>query len=130
MSETVMVSLCLLGVPCRYHGKLYKMGHKIGRPALVKKIMSECQILPLCGEQLGGLPTPRPPCKVVGDKVTTKDGKCDYTEEYHKGANIVLELCLEHGVKRTYLLKNSPMCGADGILGKLLTENGIKVSTV
>lgn len=131
MSEVVLVSLCLLGIPCRYHGLTHRMGKRIGRPKIIEKIMRDCQILPLCGEQLGGLPTPRPPCKVEGDRVKTKDGRRDFTGEYDQGANIILEQCLKFGVKRAYLLKDSPMCDRDGgVLGKLLSENGIRVTRV
>lgn len=129
--ETVLVSLCLLGIPCRYHGLTHRMGHRIGRPKLIEKITKDCQILPLCGEQLGGLHTPRSPCKVEGDRVITKDGKGDYTQEYNLGAQIILEQCQRFDVKRAYLLKDSPMCDRDaGVLGKLLSQNGIRVSRV
>lgn len=128
--ETVLISLCLLGIPCRYHGEKYRMGHRIGRPKLINKIMDKYNIMPLCGEQLGGLPTPRPPCKVSGDRVVSKDETQDYTSEYTKGAVQILECCQHHNVQRAYLLKNSPMCGRDGILGKLLKENGITVFSI
>ena len=131
MTEVVLVSLCLLGIPCRYHGLTHRMGKRIGRPQIIEKIMKDCQILPLCGEQLGGLPTPRPPCKVEGDRVKTKDGRRDFTREYNRGAQLILEQCLKFGVKRAYLLKDSPMCDRDyGVLGQLLCENDIKVIRV
>ena len=131
MSEVVLVSLCLLGIPCRYHGLTHRMGKRIGRPQIIEKIMNDCQILPLCGEQLGGLPTPRPPCKVESDRVKTKDGRRDFTREYNRGAKLILEQCLKFNVKRAYLLKDSPMCDRDyGVLGKLLTESGIHVVRV
>ena len=101
MTETVLISLCLLGVPCRYHGMTHRMGHRIGRKALVDRLHRKCSVLPLCGEQLGGLTTPRPPCKVDGDRVVTKDER------------------------------DSPMCDRDnGVLGQLLTTNGIRVIRV
>lgn len=130
LRDTVLVSLCLLGIPCRYHGEKYRMGHRIGRPKLITKLMEKYNILPLCGEQIGGLPTPRPPCKVSGDRVVTKDDTQDFTDEYRRGADLILECCKCHDIKRAYLLKNSPMCGRDGILGKLLNKNGIVVITI
>ena len=131
MTETVLVSLCLLGVPSRYHGQTHRMGHRIGRPKLIEKLHATCNILPLCGEQLGGLPTPRPPCKVDGDRVLTKDETQDVTCEYQRGAEIILEQCIRFGVMRAYLLKDSPMCDRDtGVLGRLLQENGISVTRV
>lgn len=131
MTETVLASLCLLGVPCRYHGMTHRMGHRIGRKKLIDKLHAACNILPLCGEQLGGLTTPRPPCRVDGDRVITKKGDRDVTCEYHKGAEIILEQCMRFGVKRAYLLRDSPMCDRDaGVLGRLLRENGIRVMKV
>lgn len=131
MTETVLVSLCLLGVPCRYHGMTHRMGQRIGRKNLIDRLHKTCNVLPLCGEQLGGLSTPRPPCKISDDRVLTKKGEHDVTSEYHKGAEIILEQCLRFGVKRAYLLKDSPMCDkTTGVLGKLLRANDIKVVKV
>jgi len=131
MTETVLVSLCLLGVPCRYHGMTHRMGHRIGRKALIDRLYNKCNVLPLCGEQLGGLPTPRPPCRVVDGRVITKNGVQDVTCEYHKGAELILEQCLRFEVKRAYLLRDSPMCDRDnGILGQLLKANDIRVIKV
>lgn len=131
MRETVLVSLCMLGIPCRYHGQKYRMGHRIGRPKKLMALMDKYNVLPLCGEQLGGLTTPRPPCKVVGDRVITKDETLDVTCEYTKGADIILEMCVIHNIESAYLLKDSPMCDKEkGVLGRLLRENNIKVMNV
>ena len=126
----VLVSLCALGVPCRYHGKTHMMGHRIGRPGLIEKLKQQYSILPLCPEIMGGLPTPRPPCKAEEGKVIDAYGK-DRTSEYEKGANECLRLCHEFGVKRAYLLKNSPACGKGyGVLAKKLEKDGIHVVSV
>lgn len=88
-------------------------------------------VIPLCGEIMGGLPTPRSPCNVLNEKVIGRyDGK-DYTEQYQKGANEVLRLAQIFNVKKAFLLKDSPMCGKDyGILAKLLEKNRIKVYNI
>ena len=131
LPDTVFVSLCLLGVPCRYHGMTHRMGHRIGRKKLIERLHATCHILPLCGEQMGGLPTPRPPCKVVGDRVITKKGDADVTCKYHMGADLILEQCLRFNVKKAYLLRDSPMCDRDnGVLGRLLRANDIRVIKV
>lgn len=64
-------------------------------------------------------------------EVITKKGSHDVTCEYQRGEEIVLEQCLRFGVKRAYLLKDSPMCDRDyGVLGRLLEANNIWVTRV
>ncbi|MBI1923589.1 DUF523 domain-containing protein, partial [Candidatus Poribacteria bacterium] len=49
-----VISACLMGVKCRYNGldsKNEKLTGELGMDEWV----------PVCPEQLGGLPTPRPP---------------------------------------------------------------------
>lgn len=75
---TILVSACLLGVPCRYDGQ--SKAHPLAR-ALCKKH----HVVPVCGEIFGGLPTPRPPAEIQGDQVVTRDGR-DVTEAYRRGA--------------------------------------------
>lgn len=48
---TILVSACLLGVPCRYDGQ--SKAHPLAR-ALCEKH----HVVPVCGEIFGGLPTP------------------------------------------------------------------------
>lgn len=90
--ENVVVSLCAFGVVCRYHGKSHKMGHVLYKEKKTEELRVKYNVIPLCGEIMGGLPTPRPPCNVVNETVIGRyDGK-DYTEQYQKGANEVLRL--------------------------------------
>jgi len=128
--EYVLVSLCICGVPCRYHGKTTIMGHHIGRPGLIARLKEKYSILPLCPEQMGGLPTPRPACKVINNHVINQEG-LDVTNEYMKGANEVYRLCRLFNVKKAYLLKNSPACGKGyGVLATLLEKEHINVIAV
>lgn len=135
--EKYLVSECLAGIPCRYDCK-------DNFNPYVKKLIEEGRAIPLCPEQLGGLPTPRDASEIViinGEyKVMTKTGK-DVTENFHAGAKIVLEFCQKNNIKKAILQRNSPSCGkkaydgtftrtlADypGITAKLLMENGIEV---
>jgi uncharacterized protein YbbK (DUF523 family) len=50
----VLVSACLLGVPCRWHGRRAAM-----REALIQRLKERYVLVPVCPEQLGGMPTPR-----------------------------------------------------------------------
>jgi uncharacterized protein YbbK (DUF523 family) len=54
----VLVSACLLGIRCRYD-----RGHN--RAEEVIKIAKEIRFIPICPEQLGGLPTPRAPSNII-----------------------------------------------------------------
>ena len=55
----IAVSACLLGEPCRYDGR--------AKPcARVQELASRGhELVPVCPEMAGGLPTPRTPCEVV-----------------------------------------------------------------
>lgn len=50
MKPRVLVSLCLLGIECRYDGG----GNGVGG---LEALRQRCELVPLCPEQLGGLPT-------------------------------------------------------------------------
>ncbi len=132
--EKIIVSACLLGVPCRYDGKSKPSEEVI---ALKEKY----ELIPVCAEVLGGLSTPRIGAEIVGDKVIRQDG-VDVTYEYHKGASEVLKIALENGCTKAVLKSKSPSCGKDkiydgtytrtlidgnGILTDLLLKNNIKV---
>ena len=132
--EKLLISACLLGVSCRYDGKSKPNENVI-------KLMEKYELVPVCAEIMGGLPTPRVPAEISGEKVITKDGR-DVTQEYIKGAKEVLRLGKLFGAKKALLKEKSPSCGSgiihngkfDGGLvpgfGKtaaLLIENGFEV---
>lgn len=73
-----LVSACLLGVCCRYDGK--------SKPCpAVMALSKEHELIPVCPEQLGGLPTPRMPAEVRGGAVVRRDGE-DVTAAFERGA--------------------------------------------
>ena len=96
--------------------------------------------MPVCPEQLGGLPTPRPPAERQGERVVTQTG--DVTEQYRQGAEEALRLCKLLGCQAAVLKERSPSCGhgqiydgtfsgtltaGDGVTAALLTAHGIPV---
>ena len=115
----ILVSMCLIGIDCNYKGQS-KPNQK------VIELVKMGKAIPVCPEQLGGLPTPREPCRLKDGKVIGKDGK-DYTKYYKRGAELTLKIAKMFGVRKAYLKKNSPSCGKGGITRKLLEENGIRV---
>lgn len=135
--DNYIVSSCLAGIPCRYD-----CSHKNNK--YVNKLIEEGRAIPLCPEQMAGLPTPREACecKMVNGKqrVYSNTGK-DYTDYFYNGAEMVLEFAKKYNIKKAILQKNSPSCGKvtydgsftgklsnyPGITAKLLMENNIEV---
>lgn len=130
----ILISACLLGTACRYDGQ--------SKPhPLVRALAERHQLVPVCPEQLGGLPTPRTPSERRGDRVVTADG-ADVTEQYRRGAAETLALCRMLGCEAAVLKERSPSCGSGaiydgtftsaltdgwGAAAELLRKNGIPV---
>jgi len=128
---TVLVSRCLLGIPCRYHGLEFvrSTGKHIGRPALIARLRKKYELLDVCPEVDAGLPTPRPPIRLVEGRAIY-DGK-DITAQLLRTARKILKLATSRRIKAAYLLKTSPTCDPTvGLCGKLLREAGIKTVRV
>ncbi len=134
--ENVLVSACLLGYNCRYKGDNCK-------DTGVCDLDEYYNLIAICPEQLGGLPTPRLPSEIVDGKVMNTMGE-DNTSAYLKGAQATLEIAKKYNAKFAVLKSRSPSCGCgkvydgtfsgslvdgDGITAKLLKENGINVFT-
>ena len=132
--EPLLISACLLGVPCRYDGA--------SKPCVALELLAERFVfVPVCPEQLGGLPTPRVPAERRGDSVMTRNGR-DVTKNYQRGANEALRIARIVGCTKALLKAKSPSCGCgriydgthsgtltdgDGVTAELLKENGIEV---
>ena len=129
-----IVSACLCGINCKYNGRNNL------NPAVLK-LVKEGKAIPVCPEQLGGLPTPRIPSERKDGKVINKEG-IDVTKNFQDGANEVLKLCKELNIKTCILKSKSPSCGygeiydgnfngtlvkGNGVLTDMLIDNGIEV---
>lgn len=132
--KSILVSACLLGASCRYDGK--------AKP--VKKVIAlkeKYNLIPVCAEIMGGLPTPRIPCEIKNGRAVNQNGE-DKTAEYVRGAEEVLRLARLFGCDTAVLKSRSPSCGngeiydgsfsgrlisGDGICAELLKANGIKI---
>lgn len=125
----VLISRCLLGVPCRYHGQTHRRGVRIGRPALVARLRKRFELIDVCPECDAGLPTPRPPTRIVHDRWIMAGE--DVTAIFEKGARLALKIAQQNECQKAYLLKQSPACDAEfGMCGRLLREHGITVHSV
>ena len=136
MNETdpILVSACLLGMPCRYDGT----GKADERIVALAKTR---HLIPVCPEQLGGLPTPRPPAERNGTRVLTRDDR-DVTVPFLRGAQETQRLARLFSCRIAILKANSPSCGSgqiydgcfcgrlipgDGMTAALLKQDGLTV---
>jgi uncharacterized protein YbbK (DUF523 family) len=130
----ILVSACLLGVACRYDG-----GSK-PRPEILS-LAQKHELIPVCPEQLGGLPTPRTPSERRGDRVVMADGAY-VTVQYRRGAAEALRLYRALGCEAAILKERSPSCGSGriydgsftgtltdgwGVAAELLRRSGVPV---
>ncbi|HZK44234.1 MAG TPA: DUF523 domain-containing protein [Syntrophomonadaceae bacterium] len=140
----ILISACLLGYNCKYNG-----GNNFN-PDLLKLLKNE-SFIPICPEQLGGLPTPRIACEIqnaTGDDVLLGKGKIynkngyDLTSLFVQGAKRTLIEAKKAGVNKAILKSKSPSCGVnqiydgsftsklkngDGVTTALLKQSGIEV---
>jgi uncharacterized protein YbbK (DUF523 family) len=130
--STCLVSACLIGLCTRYDGQTK------ADPGCLAQLTSSVWI-PVCPEQLGGLPTPREAADIVGGdgvdvlagraEVTTKSG-IDLTAEFIRGAEQVLQLARLQQVGVAFLKARSPSCAVHGKIGvtaALLQSAGIEL---
>lgn len=132
--DKLLVSACLLGAPCRYDGKSKPL-------AGIERLREMYELVPVCPEQEGGLPTPRTPSERRGEAVVMQDGT-DVTAQYRRGAEATLALCRREGCAAALLKERSPSCGSgtiydgsfthtlipgDGVTAELLRQNGVRI---
>ncbi len=111
-----MVSACLLGAACAYDGEGRE--DEVLRATLVGR-----WVVPVCPEQLGGLPTPRSPAEITGGsgrdvlcgraRVRTRCGR-DVTREFRRGADETARLARLLGCRVAVFKPRSPSCGPRG----------------
>ncbi|MCR5741962.1 MAG: DUF523 domain-containing protein [Gammaproteobacteria bacterium] len=134
MKEKIAVSACLMGANVKYNGE----------NNLSKKVLEYTKdktVVLICPEVFSGMPIPRIPCEVVGDKVINEKG-IDMTDHFIEGAKKALKLLKDNNVSKVILKDGSPSCGytyiydgtfshkrisALGYTTRLLKENGIEV---
>ncbi|MFA5252087.1 MAG: DUF523 domain-containing protein [Phycisphaerae bacterium] len=133
-TEPVLISACLLGIPCRWHGYKPKKREK-----LIESLKKRYVLVPVCPEQLGGMPTPRTGEKLKGSGADVLDGKLriiapetgqDVTIFHVNGAKYTLEIAKIVVVNRAYLKGGRPSCDKEGVTGEMLKRKGVKVIRV
>ena len=118
----IMVSACLAGENCKYNGGNNRSGK-------VLRLMDANEVLTVCPEQMGGLPTPRVPSEIRDGVVTAKDGR-NVDAQFRAGAAKCLEIAKKEQPDLIVLQSRSPSCGVkqryDGTFsGKLVDRAGV-----
>ncbi|WP_031516318.1 DUF523 domain-containing protein [Desulfofalx alkaliphila] len=144
MKGKILVSACLAGQNCRYDG-----GNNLD--LCIAKMVEEGRAIPVCPEEMGGLPTPRLPCEIkggdgrdviAGDAAVWNNRGKNVTGQFVAGAKEILKIARQEGVKAAILKERSPSCGVlniydgtfrgvkipgQGVLAALLAQEGIKI---
>ncbi len=140
-----LVSACLLGIQCTWRGNDASSNERI-----IELSQSEL-LIPVCPEQLGGLPTPRPPQELQsttgedildGNGIVKNSEGTDVTYQFIRGAYESLEIAKRLGIDEFIGKFGSPSCGCgqiydgsfsrklvpgNGVTTALLERNGIRV---
>jgi uncharacterized protein YbbK (DUF523 family) len=136
-----LVSACLCVICSRFDGK-------DARDDQIAELVKKGKAIPVCPEELGGLPVPRLPGEIEkGDgkevlcqqrKVLSRNGE-DLTPFFLRGAFASLTIAKRFKIKKAFMKQESPACGCgwikrkgrrvkgDGVTVALFKRNGIKV---
>jgi uncharacterized protein YbbK (DUF523 family) len=141
-----LVSACLAGVNCRHDG-----GNRLD--PRIAKLVAKGRAIPVCPEQLGGLPTPRTEADIASGTgadviegrsyVVDRDGR-NVTAHFLRGAREALQIAKSAGATLAILKENSPSCGCrrtckrdadgksrrvagQGVTAALLSREGLRV---
>lgn len=130
----IAVSACLLGENCKYSG-----GNN--RNEAVLEFIKDKEVIPVCPEVAGGLPTPRVPVELVNGVAVNREGG-NVDKEFRLGVERMLDKLAGEDIELVVLQPRSPSCGTkqiydgtftgtltagQGMFAKALMENGYKV---
>ena len=113
----VIVSACLAGDNCKYNG-----GNNFNQKMM--DFLQSHEMIKVCPEVLGGLPTPRPSAEIVDGQVMNTEGK-DITKEFTQGAQLAFEIVQKENPDLIILQSRSPSCGIKQIYDGTFSGNKI-----
>lgn len=99
----IMVSACLIGENCKYNG-----GNN--RDEELLNLLSGHEVIAVCPEVLGGLPTPRQPSELRNGRVISRNGQ-DVDAAFRLGAEKCLATARKEEPDLIILQSRSPSCG-------------------
>ncbi len=99
----VIVSACLAGDNCKYSG-----GNNFNQKMM--DFLKNHEMIKVCPEVLGGLPTPRPSAEIVNGRVMNTQG-ADITREFELGAQKAFQIVQKENPDLIILQSRSPSCG-------------------
>ena len=131
-TDKCLVSACLIGLCTRYDG--------CSKPdTTCLQALQNFHYVPVCPEQLGGLPTPRIAAELTGGdgrdvlkgqaSVINRQG-IDLSDQFIAGAEAVLKIAQAQDIRLAMLKAGSPSCGltpVPGVTAALLLEHNIRV---
>ena len=136
MKEYLLISACLTGICCKYDG-----GANTLPAETLAALRERYELVPVCPELAGGLPSPRAPSERRNGRVVSCEGE-DVTEAFRRGAALALERARQAGCARALLKERSPSCGSgviydgsfsgriipgQGLTAELLKKSGLAV---
>lgn len=130
----IAVSACLLGENCKYSGGNNRSERLLSELAKHPEI----EIIPVCPEVAGGLPTPRPPAEIADGEVVNNCG-VSVDAEYRAGVAAEMTRLKPHiesgELAAAVLQSRSPSCGVhevyDGTFtGRLIPGQGLFAETL
>lgn len=134
MKKPLLISACLIGAPCRFDGQSKSRVN-------ISELSEKYNLIPICPEIYGGLPTPRVPSERCGEHVIMADG-ADVTENFRRGALVSVDFARALGAGAALLKERSPSCGhgkiydgsfthtlrdGDGVAAEALALSGVKI---
>jgi uncharacterized protein YbbK (DUF523 family) len=128
-----MISACLLGIACTWNGD-----DRYKNEQALRHLQTEI-LIPVCPEQLGGLPTPRSPQEIQGgsgEDVLDRKVKVinaanvDVTHQFIRGAEETLKIARRLNLEEFIGKSGSPSCGCGNIhdgsfSGMMKVGNGV-----
>jgi uncharacterized protein YbbK (DUF523 family) len=131
MAKTVLVSSCLLGLPTRYDGS-DNFSQAVADYIRQHKLIP----IPVCPEQLAGLPTPREKCwfsrgdgndVLNGYGVICDESGNDQSDTFYRAAEEAYKIVELTDCKLAILKQRSPSCGTDQVHqdGQLINGMGV-----